>query len=616
MILVSVFWLLFLAPGAAIHTRRRAGEERASGFETIAIGYMLSFLVLAPLCVVGYVLELPLWAFSTGIVLAIVGGLAALVQRVRSTGISFAWQPEYLLAAVTLAFFLLHATAVGGHISNDADFHLARIRLLYDHGLTNADPITGTGFSHPYHTNIVHALIAAGAKLTGLDPIVFWQGTLPWAKLVSASSTATLCLRLGGGSLAAWTVCLFQLGAVLRLAWAVYPNQLAPTWLVPVALASCIGMFATERVRYHAVLVGGSTVLLGLVHGLYAGYFALIGGLVFCVLGIHGAVTKRRSLGATVRIGLLGALLLALPAPSLYVARYAHPPAQSNFDYQGGPPTRRVSKPGRWTRVLRADEHGRFHLPTKKMLGGTTEQCLAAAALLALLARKRRIEALALAASLGSCLIVLNVPAVASFAIDKLGAVWMLERLLDIVTVQFVALVGAGLVLTLRTTRRAALMALGLVPVLAAVPGALEASGGFNDRSFNKVKHSIGNLDRLQLMTARLPKALAMDQELVHKIPAGSVVLTHPLAARQLRKLHDISFVRASRNHTGVDDMLDRTKDMSVLIGAKGPTINVQKLLAKYRIVYAIQKKDHPVQWLGAQKHIDDSPSLKLIKLQ
>ena len=78
------------------------------------------------------------------------------------------------------------------------------------------------------------------------------------------------------------------------------------------------------------------------------------------------------------------------------------------------------------------------------------------------------------------------------------------------------ALVGAGLVLTIRTTRRAVLMAVGLVPVLAAIPGALEASGGFNNTSFDKVKDSIGNLDRLQIMTARLPKALAMDRVSAH----------------------------------------------------------------------------------------------------
>lgn len=615
MILVWLFWLLLLAPGAALYLRIRPAEERASGFETIAAGYLLSFLVLVPLCVLGFALVLPVWTFGAGVVLAIGAGLAALYRMQRAGELRFAFDPAHVPALLVIAFLMIHANALGGHVVNDADFHLARIRLLYDHGLTNADPITQTGFSHPYHTNIVHALIAAGSKLTFLDPIVFWQATLPWAKLLTASAVATLCARLGGSTLALWTVALYQLGFALRLDWVLYPNQLGPLWLVPLGLTGCIGLFATERTRYPALLIGGSALLLGFVHGLYAGFLAVLGALVVLVLAAHRVIVRRGQVGGALRLGLLAGVLLALPAPALYVAKATHAPAQANFDYQGGAPTPRKSKAGRWTRALKPDAEGRFHLASRRALGGGMEQLLAAAALLALVARKRIIEALGIAASLAGCLVVLTVPVVAGFAVKKLGSAWMLERLLDVVTVQFLALVGAGLVPALDLARRSVRYAVSLIPVIACVIAAILGSGGFTEDSFTKIDRSFDEFRRLQIFTGRLPKQYQEEQALLRKIPAGSVVFTHPLAARQIRKLHDLRFVRASRNHTGVDDLRDRTKDIAKLMNAKAPNPELIEVLERRGIVYAIQKKDHPVKWLNGQKVIAETEWLKLIKL-
>jgi hypothetical protein len=522
---------------------------------------------------------------------------------------------EYAVAALMIGFFLLHANALGGHITNDADFHLARIRLLYDHGLSNADPITGTGFSHPYHTNLLHAFVAAGAKLTTLDPIAFWLGTLPWAKLLVSSAAATLCLRIGGSTLALWTVCLYQLGFALRIDWTLYPNQLAPLWLVPIGLSGCIGLFSTDRTRYHAVLIGGAAVLLGLVHGLYAGYLAVLGAATVTALALHRVVARRGQLGGAVRLGLLAAVLLALPAPSLYVAREAHKPAQTNFDYQGGPPVSRGGKAGRWTRALKADKAGRYHLSAKRLFGGRTEQLLAAAALIALLARKRFIEAIGIAAPLGTCLMLLMVPAISGFVIKSLGTAWMLERLLDVVNVQYVALVGAGLVLGIGGAARSALRyVLVLIPVAAAVVATFLGSGGFNAQSLAAIELNFKPWQYMRIVSARLPRLERFDQELIRKIPAGSVVLTHPLAARQLRKLHDLRFVRASRNHTGVDDLRDRTKNMAILMN-KAPNDELLGVLAKHDIVYAIQKKAHPIKWLDTQPALGETEQIKLIKL-
>jgi hypothetical protein len=460
----------------------------------------------------------------------------------------------------------------------------------------------------------MHAFVAAGSKLTLLDPIAFWLATLPWAKLLVSSAAATLCLRIGGSPLAQWAVCLYQLGFTLRMDWQLYPNQLAPLWLVPIGLSGCIGLFSTDRTRYHALLIGGAALLLGFVHGLYAGYLAVLGAATITALALHRVLARRGSIGSTIRLGLFAAVLLALPGPSLYVARAAHQPAQANFDYQGGPPISRGSKPGRWTRALKPDRAGRYHIAPKRVLGGWTEQLLAAAALVALVARKRFVEATGIAASFSTCLMLLIVPAFAGFVIKSLGSAWMLERLVDVVNVQYIALLGAGLLPALAVAGRAARYAIGLIPVVVAVFAALLGSGGANAESVAAIKLSFEPFRRMQVFRARLPTQLQRDQELMRAIPAGSVVLTHPLAARQLRKLHDLKFVRASRNHTGVDDMLDRTKDMAILMN-NAPNDALIGVLDKHGIVYAIQKQDHPIKWLKTQPALGDSGLIKLIKL-
>jgi hypothetical protein len=609
MILAWAFWLLLLAPGACLFLRLRPADQPASGFETIAVGYLLSFLVLAPVCIIGHALVLPLWVLSTAIVLAVVGGLGWLARDIRRGALRWSFDAAYAGAALVIALLLIHAAALGGHVTNDADFHLARIRLLYDHGLTNADPMTGTGFSHPYHTNILHALVAAGSRLTGLDPIVFWQATLPWAKLLAGSSVATLCLRLGGTPLAAWVACLFQLGTLLRIDWALYPNQIAPFWLIPTALAGCIGLFASAHTRYYALLIGSGALMLGLVHGLYAGFFALLGAAVIGAVFVYSAVARTRPLGATLRLALLGAILLSVSGPSLYVARYAHLPAQTNFDYQGGEAKPRVAKPGRYTRSLRADDEGRFHLPARRLL--SAQQSMALLALVVLLARRRFVEALGIGASLGACILVLHVPQLASAAVRALGSAWMLERLLDVVSSQQIALASAGLIPALSGPRWTAYAA-GCIPIGAAIVAALLASGGLTEGARSKVLETLAETERLQVLTGDVPEGFAADQAVLRRVPAGSVVFTHPLAARQLRKLHDLRFLRASRNHTGVDDLLDRTVDLQKLQYAKGLTPEVRVILDRWGIRYGVLKSAHPVRWLKSQPEVGASTSLGL----
>lgn len=614
MILAWLFWLFLAAPGVCIVLRFRSPAEQTSIFETIAVGYLLSFALLTPLIVLGYLLELPTWTLSAGIV-AVTGAALAWLARAAGTRLErVALSFQHVASVAALAFILLQAAAVGGHITNDADFHLARIRFLYDHGLSNADPITGTGFSHPYHTNVLHALVAAGSQLTGLDPIVMWQASLPWAKLVSAAGAATLCLRLGGSGLATWLVALFQLGGLLRVDWAIYPNQLAPFWLLPVGLGGCIALFTSENRRYHATVLASSALLLGLVHGLYAAYLGALGASVLGALMLQRMLTRREQRRSALLLALLGALLLSIPAPAVLAARYAHAPQQKNFDYQGGSPTPRPSKPDRWTRSLRADEAGRFSLPVTQMLGGSTECLLAVAALAALIARRRVWAVLAIGAPLTCCLLVLHEPSIAHRVVSTLGGAWILERLMDVVSVLHVALLGAGLVPSWPANRGAGYAA-ALAPPAAALCGTLIASGGASEGALQKVRDALDDIRQMQVLSGDLPSSVAEDQALLRTVPPGSTLLTHPLAARQLRKLHDVFFIRASRNHTGVDDMLDRTVAMHTLQYAKRSNDEVRTLLDKYRIRYAVQKYNHPIRWLSRLPHVGSTSSIALIDL-
>lgn len=618
MLLPSLFWVTFLLPGSClvrVLDAKHGQTARRSLFETVAIGYVYSFALALPVVVLGYWLELPLYVLSGWLVaLSLAAGVFLLRSGARprwhARGDAFVWT-----CGTILLVFWAAAAIQGGHIANDADFHLARVRELYEHGLRNVDPFTGTGFTHPYHTNALHAVIAAASQLTGLDPLQLWWGTLPWAKLVASMGIGTLAVRIAGQRFAGWLAAGTFLGSDFVYNWTLYPNQLAPLWLVPVGLAACLDWFDPLRAPSARVVVSCAALLLSLVHGLYAVYFVALAACLVAALASRQLLSRARPAREVIALVLLAGLALSLAAPALYVARTTHLPAQPNFDYQGGPPTRRAAKHERWVKGMNANEAGQLSLPVSHLLRGQPYQWLVLASVAVLFLRRRRDEALSLTVALTCCALVLSVPAIAQRASTAIGAAWILERLSGIVDMLALSLVAAGLSLILpersRDSPYTRALLLSAITLLEAGRSATNAVPAEVVRSWEKRLVALAPADLL----APTLSFVRRDQAVLRRIPAGATVLTHPLAARQLRKLHDLRFVRASRNHTGVDDLLDRTVAMHDLLYAREPSPRVRELLWRYGIRYAIQKKDHPIRWLKRQPVIDETPAIALISL-
>ena len=613
MLVAWVFWLLLLAPGVCVLDWLRRGAERGCVLESIGLGYALSFALIVPLSTAGYALELPLWVLSGAIVLLVALALVRLGTRVWRRRSRPAFEPWTAVAVATLLLLLLHAAAVGGHLVNDADFHIARVRSLYEHGLSNHDPYTETGFTHPYHSNVVHAVLAAGAQLTGTDPLEFWQATLPFAKLVAACGVATLCLQLGGTALAAWLTALFALGSMFVLDWTLYPNQLAVWWLVPVGLAATLGLLTSTAMRLHVVVLASCSLVLAVTHGLYAGYLGVLSACMVAPVVAHRLINHAGQRRHWLALGALAALALSPPLPFLYVARTTHVPHQANFDYLGGAPTPRPSKPERFTRHLRTDANGRFSVPPNELYGGATKRVLGVLSLIALLRRRRYVAFTAIVSSLGVSMLMLSVPLLASAAIHVVGAAWTLERLTALVGMQHVALVGGALV-PIVAENVAGRVWPTLVPLLACAVGIVSGSGG-PALAASAVVENLWETDPPSLTGSRLPRWMAEDRELLRMLPPGSTVLTHPMGARQLRKLYDLKFIRASRNHSGVDDLVDRTVAMHDLIYAKRLTPALSKVLARFDVHFAVQSEEHPIKWLDAQPVLGQTLRLKIVQV-
>src|SRR5205085_10713593 len=97
--------------------------------------------------------------------------------------------PLAILAATLITGDLLIALRAGSHVSGDARYHAARVRMLLTHGFNNWDPLVpGHRFDLVYHSNLYHALIADGAKLSGLDGPAGWAFALFFAKLAACSA--------------------------------------------------------------------------------------------------------------------------------------------------------------------------------------------------------------------------------------------------------------------------------------------------------------------------------------------------------------------------------------------------------------------------------------------
>jgi hypothetical protein len=278
-ILSTLAWLLLALPGYALVRAVARGEIRCGFPGVMAVSYVGTFAIAAPISILGFVLEWPLAVFSSFLVAAIGLSIVVVIMKGWWRGLAgmLAGAVCFEMALLLLDWFV--AARVGPVYAADALTHLMHIRGLRDSGLSNLHPAYPFPVFIPiYHTNIYYAINAAIAQLTRTDVFTVWWSALLWAKLVSYGGVYYLGWRVFQRDWAAWA------GVILLGTWAapatfmLYPNKLAPYWLVPIALGQIVWVCERLGDLRRVSLVAATTLVLAQVHSMYAVFLGMAGG--------------------------------------------------------------------------------------------------------------------------------------------------------------------------------------------------------------------------------------------------------------------------------------------------------------------------------------------------
>ena len=332
-LLPTAFWLLLLLPGWALARRLAPRDLEGPLIASVAVAYTTLLACLAPLVALGYLLSLPVWILSALLGAAILwGGFDAVrAGRWRRLG-------GVLLAAACIEMLVVVADMwlsqrTGAMLGADARIHITRVRFLYEHGLSNLDPFVEARYPYPiYHTNLWHALLASGSRLLAIDPLAMWFGSLAASKLMIASGLAYLAWATLGGRWPAWVAAVMVIAIRGPTTFSLYPNQLAPWFLIPVLAGVLIRAVAPGREEAveaqprkapgaleTGLRVAAVAVVVGMFHPLYAGFalvaFAPVMGLAAVVAWWRVRSNSAEDRSRSASMAVVALVVASLPMP-------------------------------------------------------------------------------------------------------------------------------------------------------------------------------------------------------------------------------------------------------------------------------------------------------------
>ena len=636
-----LFWLALLLPGAAVARRLIPQELRGGVLPSMAVSWMTTFVVLAPVVIVGYLVRVPTAPMAALLAVFIMWGAIDLLRARAWVGTRHAVVAIIGIAGAVVLIDLVLAERVGAILNNDARVHIARIRFLVEHGLSNGDPfIQGpVEFPYPiYHTNILHALHAIACKLMFIDPLQCWFGSLGASRLMIASAGAYLAWVVLGGS---WAPLVAALMVVVHRApydYTLYPNQLAPWFAIPIAVAVAIRLLSAPR-DVHALsvvsvvfIMAGVAAVVGMIHPLYAGFLVVIVapiagavGLWRLIRGMPGAVA---ALMVTVTVVVVGGLfplaaktMTASESASGYVARPSErelarrardralnaqvPPSVANTasptgvpgnaDAEGRDRGSAVQSQDGFTTWQFGDTQwvsrtfgrgftgGLFGIPGWRLL------VMAIGTFLAVRMAHRR-EALLLAATIGVVQAVVMTPPLCTEAIRFLGAQWMVSRFEALAFVLWIPLSVPALAAVLEGIRpwRAgkALLLSSTIAVLALFAAVAHAS-------FVPPYSLAGWLERgMASRSARLDdryRGLVEQQEWMRQaIPDDAVVACGRLTGTWVAMLRGSALVCSERSSTGVPRGATRVRQAAEMLDDRTDEARRSLLFRHYGVTHAV----------------------------
>ena len=300
---VFLFWLCFLLPGYALARRWNLSLLQSGLPGAVAMSAFASLAAVCVFIVPAHLLGLPTLALSAGLVAFVLWGVVDLTRSRQWSGLA-----RLVIAAagaelVVLGIDLLTSARVGTVLGADAVVHVARVRHLLGQGLTNGDPFLGGHFYPIYHTNLLHSLLASVSQITGEDPLKVWFSSLPFAKVLIFCGAWFAGWSIFRNSISGWATAMFVLGSRGPVTFVLYPNQLAPWFLIPMLVGLCVLVIRGDRSRQTPALArsgqhGPREHPWDVQHLLGDGGGAACGGhLALALAPARGAVRVRGAVG-------------------------------------------------------------------------------------------------------------------------------------------------------------------------------------------------------------------------------------------------------------------------------------------------------------------------------
>lgn len=582
MIGVVCFWAGLALPGYA--AARLLGLDRFGGgaLSVIAVSYLLAFALLSPFSLFGYAIGLPIESFAATYLVAVLGSVGVIVRRRWWMELPRATWNTRALELVPICVFIWIGARIGGFLGGDAEIHVARIRFLVDHGLGNQDPfVAAPAFFRVYHTNLHHALIAACARITDGDPILAWRYAEVWSRLAIVSGWYFMGWSIYRKRAVAWGCAVAAAATWAAIDYTVYPNALAPGWLLPMGIGFAVRACRRSGGRRDIALLAITSAVLGQLHGMYAFFAGLLLAPGSAVLGGWDRWTKRRPAGWAT--GAVVALLAAAP----FAAASRFPGAGRLLvgyaSAAGSPPPPEVASflPGSSLAPLSAMGWPDAHIMDLLVLVG-----------LALTARRRPREAVVLAVALAVSILPVRFGIGRDALTHLTGADWSYRRLKPVVETLSLALIVGGWLTPLErvidTRWRHGFLSLAIFAF-----AGTHRTGDFSawEQMLERARASEKS------RTAKFHWFDSIRGLLRDHVPPDSVILADPNVARFAVMVHDCRVLGARNVNSVSNDAASRNKDLARLLHPKTPLRRRWKLLRKYQIRYVFQATNARNAW-------------------
>lgn len=596
-------WLIVALPGYT--WIRRLNHESACGWlGTLSLSYVHSFAMFTPLALGCYFFNLSIAVLGLGIVALILISVIVLIRQ--KAWKSLAWHCEFieLLGVSIILVDLVLAARTGGRLSGDAMYHIARTRMILDHGANNWEPFYYPHhFAYIYHSNLYHALLAAIAAASRIDVLDVWQDTLLWAKLITASGIYYLGWSVFRTKSCGW------LSTILYIMWwghenfQLVPNKIAPVWLLSMAIALTL-----RCIRDHAprdlITLACVCLILPQFHIMYSLFYSVLVAPVLLIdVLLNRWSTKRWSLFLCLAFG-----TSFFSVPFLVVSKYVGASSETAYsalkEHSSHSPAKRSVSIARKPRPKRSQSMswvinvGKNYImlnPARYLTPYTWMGWLAPLFILGLVTPHRRSVFIVMMIMLSACLIMF-VPAICTMFIEvtKVRA-WVIRRYAFVHVIGFIG-IAPGVMISLFgkwSERWSVLFLLTMVCVV------LGLHHGQWPQAHAKISWK-DYVDRATLPQVVRSSALlllkAKRQFLLQHIPPGQTVVTSKSLAPEFVMLHNMYVVVSSHSSARSSDMSQRNLDLRILWNRNSTWHEREPILRNYGIRHIVLRRREDVK--------------------